>query len=152
MKVLLVSPERERKKEEAFLFRLSFLNLPYVAAVTPPDVEVSFVDEAFDEVNFEEEVDLVGITAQTPAAPRAYQIAKEFKKREEGKTKPLISCDVGIDDVEKPSLEKIRKVFADQGKDFLEANVHHRAFLEKGAKLPLDFADRTIAVSISEEF
>jgi radical SAM superfamily enzyme YgiQ (UPF0313 family) len=81
MKILLISPERERKKEEAFLFRLSFLNLPYIAAVTPPDVEVKIVDEAFEKINFEEKVDLVGVTAQTPVAPRAYQIAKEFKKR-----------------------------------------------------------------------
>jgi len=81
MKVLLISPERERKKEEAFLFRLSFLNLPYVAAVTPPDIEVKIVDEAFEKINFEEKVDLVGLTAQTPVAPRAYQIAGEFRKR-----------------------------------------------------------------------
>jgi radical SAM superfamily enzyme YgiQ (UPF0313 family) len=81
MKILLISPERKRKREEAFLFRLSFLNLPYVAAVTPPDAEVKIVDEAFEEVDFEEKADLVGITAQTPVAPRAYQIAEEFKKR-----------------------------------------------------------------------
>jgi len=81
MKILLISPERQRKKEEAFLFRLSFLNLPYVAAVTPPDIEVKIIDEAFEEVNFGEKLDLVGLTAQTPVAPRAYQIAAEFKKR-----------------------------------------------------------------------
>src|SRR4030042_3474234 len=81
MKLLLISPERERKKAEAFLFRLGFLNLPYVAAVTPPDVEVRMIDEAYEDVNFEEKADLVGITAQTPAAARAYLIAKEFKKR-----------------------------------------------------------------------
>jgi radical SAM superfamily enzyme YgiQ (UPF0313 family) len=81
MKVLLISPERERKKEEAFLFRLSFLNLPYIAAVTPPGVEVKILDEAYEKINFEEKVDLVGITAQTPVALRAYQIAEEFKKR-----------------------------------------------------------------------
>jgi len=81
MKILLISPERERKKEEAFLFRLGFLNLPYVAAVTPPDVEVKIVDEAFEKVNLEEKVDLVGVTAQTPVAPRAYQIAGEFRKK-----------------------------------------------------------------------
>ena len=81
MKILLISPERERKKEEAFLFRLSFLNLPYIAAATPPGVEVKIVDEAFEKINFEEKVDLVGITAQTPVALRAYQIADEFKKR-----------------------------------------------------------------------
>ncbi|MGD0917647.1 MAG: radical SAM protein [Thermodesulfobacteriota bacterium] len=81
MKILLISPERERKKEEAFLFRLSFLNLPYVAAVTLPDAEVKIIDEAHEKINFEEKVDLVGITAQTPVAPRAYQIAEEFRKR-----------------------------------------------------------------------
>jgi radical SAM superfamily enzyme YgiQ (UPF0313 family) len=81
MKILLISPERERKKKETFLFKLSFLNLPYLAAVTPPGVEVKIVDEAFEKINFDERVDLVGITAQTPVIPRAYQIAKEFKKR-----------------------------------------------------------------------
>jgi len=81
MKILLISPERERKKDEAFLFKLSFLNLPSIAAVTPPGVEVKIVDEAFDRVDFDEKVDLVGITAQTPVAPRAYQIADEFKRR-----------------------------------------------------------------------
>jgi radical SAM superfamily enzyme YgiQ (UPF0313 family) len=81
MKILLISPERKRKKEEAFLFRLSFLNLPYVAAVTRPDAEVKIVDEAFQKVDFDEKVDLVGITAQTPVVPRAYEIADEFKKR-----------------------------------------------------------------------
>ncbi len=81
MKILLISPERERKKEEAFLFRLSFLNLPFVAAVTPSDIEVKIVDEAFEKIDFDQRADLVGLTAQTPVAPRAYQIATEFKKR-----------------------------------------------------------------------
>ncbi len=81
MKVLLISPERKRKRDEAFLFKLGFLNLPYIAAVTPPDVEVRIVDEAHEVVDFNEKVDLVGLTAQTPVAPRAYQIAREFRRR-----------------------------------------------------------------------
>ena len=81
MKILLISPERERKKEEAFLFRLGFLNLPTVAAVTPSDCDVRIVDEAYERINFDEKVDLVGITAQTPVAPRAYQVAAEFRRR-----------------------------------------------------------------------
>jgi radical SAM superfamily enzyme YgiQ (UPF0313 family) len=81
MKILLISPERERKKEEAFLFRLGFLNLPCVAAVTPPEIEVRIVDEAYERINFDAKVDLVGIAAQTPVAPQAYRIAEEFRKR-----------------------------------------------------------------------
>ena len=54
MKVLLISPERARRKEEAFLFKLGFLNLPYVAAVTPPDVEVRIIDEAYEKIDFDE--------------------------------------------------------------------------------------------------
>jgi radical SAM superfamily enzyme YgiQ (UPF0313 family) len=81
MKILLISPERKRKEEEAFLFRLGFLNLPAVAAITPEDCEVRIIDEAYDPINFDEQIDLVGITAQTPVAPRAYQIAEEFRKR-----------------------------------------------------------------------
>jgi radical SAM superfamily enzyme YgiQ (UPF0313 family) len=81
MKILLISPERKRKREEAFLFKLGFLNLPYIAAVTPKDVEVKIVDEAYEAIDFNERVDLVGVTAQTPVAPRAYQIASEFRRR-----------------------------------------------------------------------
>ncbi len=81
MKILLISPERKRRRDEAFLFKLGFLNLPYLAAVTPKDVEVKIVDEAHEAIDFDERVDLVGLTAQTPVAPRAYQIASEFRKR-----------------------------------------------------------------------
>jgi hypothetical protein len=43
------------------------------------------------------------------AIPKEVEFSKKGKKF---KTKPLVPCDVGIDDVKKPSFEKIRKVFA----------------------------------------
>ncbi len=52
-----------------------------LAALTPDDVEVSLVDEAVDEVDLNAEVDLVGISAMTTQAPRAYQIADAFRAR-----------------------------------------------------------------------
>jgi radical SAM superfamily enzyme YgiQ (UPF0313 family) len=52
-----------------------------VAAVTPPDVEVSLTDENVTDIDFQKEIDLVGITALTVTAPRAYEIADNFRTR-----------------------------------------------------------------------
>ncbi len=57
------------------------LNLPYLAALTPPDVEVEIVDESVEEIDFEKNVDMVGITVLTMAATRAYEIARLFRQR-----------------------------------------------------------------------
>lgn len=57
------------------------LALPTLAALTPKDVEVEIVDENFDEINFDENIDLVGITFLTYLAPRAYEIADRFRIR-----------------------------------------------------------------------
>jgi len=52
-----------------------------VAAVTPPEVEVSLTDENVTVVDFQKEIDLVGITVLTVTAPRAYEIADNFRAR-----------------------------------------------------------------------
>lgn len=57
------------------------LALPTLAALTPPDVEVSINDENVEPIDFDEKVDIVGITSITALAPRAYEIADEFRKR-----------------------------------------------------------------------
>ncbi|MFB0520980.1 MAG: hypothetical protein ACETWD_06070 [Desulfatiglandales bacterium] len=57
------------------------LNLCMVAAYTPMDVEVSITDECVKPIDFQKTVDLVGITAYTNAAPRAYEIADAFHRR-----------------------------------------------------------------------
>jgi radical SAM superfamily enzyme YgiQ (UPF0313 family) len=57
------------------------LNLFMIAAYTPMDVEVSITDECVKPIDFEKDVDLVGITAYTNAAPRAYEIADAFHRR-----------------------------------------------------------------------
>jgi len=60
------------------------LSLPVIAAYTPESWSVDLVDEAVQEVNFDYPCDLVGISVMTCYAPRAYEIATEFRKR--GKT------------------------------------------------------------------
>jgi radical SAM superfamily enzyme YgiQ (UPF0313 family) len=52
-----------------------------VAALTPPEVEVSLTDENVEVIDFRKETDLVGITALTVTAPRAYEIADTFRAR-----------------------------------------------------------------------
>ncbi|MGH7254144.1 MAG: cobalamin-dependent protein, partial [Nitrospirales bacterium] len=57
------------------------LSLPVIAAYTPPHWEVQLVDEAVQEIDFDEPCDLVGLSVMTCYAPRAYEIATEFRKR-----------------------------------------------------------------------
>jgi len=82
MKILLISPLSGSKLLGGnFYFRLPFLSLPTVAGITPPDIEVEIVDERVDGIPWDATPDLVGITAMTPLAPRAYQIADAFRRR-----------------------------------------------------------------------
>ncbi len=55
--------------------------LPTLAALVPRDHEVTIIDENLESVSFEANCDIVGITAMTQQACRAYEIAKEFRQR-----------------------------------------------------------------------
>ncbi len=57
------------------------LNLCMIAAYTPSDIEVSITDECVKPIDLDKDVDLVGLTAYTNSAPRAYEIADSFRKR-----------------------------------------------------------------------
>jgi radical SAM superfamily enzyme YgiQ (UPF0313 family) len=57
------------------------LNLAICAAVTPQGCDIEIMDECVRPVDFEVKADVVGITAMTCTAPRAYWIADEFRKR-----------------------------------------------------------------------
>ena len=82
MKLQLISPgspvRDSTKKDRAAQF--ARLSLTTVAALTPPEVEVVLVDDNTEKVNFDTDVDLVGITAITATAPRAYEIADQFRR------------------------------------------------------------------------
>jgi len=52
-----------------------------VAALTPPDVDVSLTDENVTDIDFQEQPDLVGITILTVTAKRAYEIADTFRAK-----------------------------------------------------------------------
>ncbi len=82
MKILLISPlSRSKLLGGNFYFKIPFLSLPTVAGLTPVDCEVAIVDERVDEIPWNATPDLVGITAMTPLAPRAFEIADRFRSR-----------------------------------------------------------------------
>lgn len=60
---------------------LAPLSLPTIAALTPKDIEISILDENVEPVDFNENIDLVGISAFTSSAMRAYEIADNFRNR-----------------------------------------------------------------------
>lgn len=50
-------------------------------ALTPKSINVIVEDENLDEINFDEDVDLVGISAITATVNRGYEIADEYRSR-----------------------------------------------------------------------
>jgi radical SAM superfamily enzyme YgiQ (UPF0313 family) len=56
------------------------IGLGIVAALTPPEWEVEILDENFERFQFRE-ADLVGLTALTSSATRAYEIAAVYRKK-----------------------------------------------------------------------
>ena len=71
-RVLLVSPVDQAVLGEDFYFKFPHLSLPTLAAYTPEGVEVEIVDEKFQPLPDGDGFDLVGISAMTPLAPKAY--------------------------------------------------------------------------------
>lgn len=81
-KILLVNPAFKGSMHSNIkVLAIPPLNLAMIARYTPERFDVQLVDEAVEDLDFDSPADLVGITCMTPLAPRAYEIAGEFKKR-----------------------------------------------------------------------
>ncbi|MGB9662582.1 MAG: B12-binding domain-containing radical SAM protein [Moorellaceae bacterium] len=83
MKIALVAPAWhdplwESEKEKSIFPPLNLITL---AALTPPEHEVTILDESLTNLDFEQKYDLVGISVMTALAPRAYEIADAFRSR-----------------------------------------------------------------------
>ena len=72
MKIKLIAPREQREDTLSSSFKLQRVNLPLLAALTPPGHTVTIVDEAFAPDDTNQDVDLVGITVMTDLALRAY--------------------------------------------------------------------------------
>ncbi len=81
-KLILISPLAAKSLLGGdFYFKMPYLGLLKVAALTPPEWEVEIIDEKVDGMDFNQHADLVGITSMTPAANRAYEIADAFREK-----------------------------------------------------------------------
>ncbi|SFU30048.1 Radical SAM superfamily enzyme YgiQ, UPF0313 family [Alicyclobacillus macrosporangiidus] len=82
-RVLLITAEsaESRYVRHRRLIRFPQLTMPLIAAYTPEHWNVIHVDEIVQKIDFNIDVDLVGITANTPAAPHAYAISERFRSR-----------------------------------------------------------------------
>lgn len=85
MKILFLSPGWPKGRLWGELgFKFPTLSLAALAAVTPPEWEVAFHDDAIRQTPFDTDADLIALTAMTAQATRAYQLADAF--RAQGKT------------------------------------------------------------------
>lgn len=86
MKIRLIDPASEESllrhsRRELRTLWFAHLSLTTLAALTPEDIDVAITDENVEPVDFDEDIDLVGITGMTIHAPRAYEIAQPFRDR-----------------------------------------------------------------------
>jgi len=63
------------------MYTSNSLAFQMLAAVTPVKHKIKLIDERFDDINYDEDCDIVGITCTTYYAPHAYEMADEFRKR-----------------------------------------------------------------------
>ncbi len=82
MKIGLIQPYHPSNVRLYGKIYMSQLTLPALAALTPREIDVVVRDENTAKIDFDEGFDLVGISALTATATRAYEIADEFRKRD----------------------------------------------------------------------
>jgi len=63
------------------MLRFSILGLTTVAATTPPQYEVTICDENVEALDLDTDAEVVGISFMTAVAPRAFEIARELRRR-----------------------------------------------------------------------
>jgi radical SAM superfamily enzyme YgiQ (UPF0313 family) len=82
-KLLLITasaPEIQRVRRSRVL-NFQQITMPYLAARVPPGWQTIHIDEEVEEIDWNIEVDMVGITFHTPSAYHAYRIAAHFRSR-----------------------------------------------------------------------
>ncbi|NVL93192.1 MAG: B12-binding domain-containing radical SAM protein [Desulfobacterales bacterium] len=80
MNILLISPKSNFPDVTPAWLRIPQLALPILAALTSPEHEVLMIEEEFERLPLDGHWDVVGISAMTATAPRAYELALLFRQ------------------------------------------------------------------------
>ncbi|MED5420850.1 MAG: cobalamin-dependent protein, partial [Pseudomonadota bacterium] len=87
MKIVLISPKGPLYRHRGGIFKQSLrympLTFPTLAALIPAeiDADVTCIDEGIGDVDMHIDADLIGMTVITGTAPRAYELADQFRGR-----------------------------------------------------------------------
>jgi radical SAM superfamily enzyme YgiQ (UPF0313 family) len=89
MKILLIVPagrdyritSASQSVPDRSMLRFSVLPVLAVAAATPPTHEVRICDENVEPIDFDADVDVVGVSIMTATANRGKEIARKFRQR-----------------------------------------------------------------------
>ena len=81
MKILLISPHPNSKKSFLNKFQYPSLTLQQIAGITPREHDVKIIDERYEDIDFNENYDLVGISCLTYNSLRGYEISDVFRKK-----------------------------------------------------------------------
>ena len=77
--LITVSSPGIRKVRRTRVLNFQQISMPYLAARVPPPWEVTHIDEEVEEIDWNLEADVIGLTFHTPSAFHAYEIAARFR-------------------------------------------------------------------------
>ena len=122
MKILLITPVKNPNVKKPRGIMMPQLALNLLEGLTPPEHEVTLVEEEIEDIDLEASCDLVGISSMTSNAPRAYYLADEFRKRGKkvvlGGVHPTILPDEALDHADSVVVGEAEGVWRDLLEDF----------------------------------
>jgi len=150
MKILLISPRARLERKTATGLMIPQLALHILQGLTGPGHAVKIVEEETAAVDLHEDCDLVGISCMTANAPRAYWLAREFRRRGRkvvlGGVHPTILPDEALqhaDSVVVGEAEGVwEQVLEDAQAGCLQPKYHH-GNLPLDRYIPLKFREET---------
>ncbi len=147
MKILLISPTIDASKRTNKGLMIPQLALYILQGLTPTEHEVKVLEEETEDIDFEQDWDLVGISCMTANAPRAYELCEEFKKRGItvilGGVHPTILPDEALQHADSVVVGEAEGVWETLLTDFRNDNLkrrYHNPAPDLGKYVPKDFS------------